>query len=85
MKYEVDNILRLVRKQGECTYSQSLLMIRSCGEVLVDVDTTTRMKMLETTLDVLNVAGAKLDINHYNILLKVCILEQTLSLDINSF
>lgn len=71
MKYEVDNARRLVNRQGECTYSQSLLMIRSCGQVLVDVDVTTRMQMLETALDVLKDAGVNLDINHYNILLKV--------------
>ena len=80
MQYEVVNMLRLVKKQGECTYSQSLLMIRSCGEVLVDVDVTTRMRMLETTLDVLDTAGVKLDINHYNVLLKVSLQERKSSL-----
>ena len=71
LEYEVENVLRLVEKLGGCSYADSLLVLRCCGEVLVDADTAARQQLLQHTIDTLQRCGVTLDINHYNIITKV--------------
>ena len=71
LEYEVENVLRLVEKLGGCSYADSLLLLRCCGEVLVDADTAARQQLLQHTIDTLQRCGVTLDINHYNTITKV--------------
>ena len=71
MQFEVVNIMRLLKLTGKCSYSQSLSLIKSCGEALVDVSETERTQMLDKCMKVLSEADVKLNIAHYNACLKV--------------
>lgn len=55
-----------------CTPNQALLIIKCCGNVLVDLDKKTRTKIAEKCFNMLKtLPDTPLDISHYNALLKV--------------
>ena len=55
-----------------CTPNQALLIIKCCGNVLVDLDKKTRTKIAEKCFNMLKtLPDTLLDISHYNALLKV--------------
>ena len=69
---EFDKVLSLVSVLQCCSPSQAVLMLKCCGEVLVDEDKQSRTRLLEKTLRLVkNINGMNLDISHYNTLLKV--------------
>ena len=71
MEYELHGVMGLVEKVEQCSQSQAMLMIRCCGEVLVDVDRVQREQLLDSVLDTLDRVGVKLDVSLYNTILKV--------------
>ena len=71
MKHEIENLLRLVEKSEKCSFKQALLIIKACGEALVDLDNASRLDILTRALAVIDECGVKLDIMHFNTLLKV--------------
>ena len=83
-RYEIESLLRVVELSGRCDYNQTMLIIKSCGEILVDVDMNERSRILQQCLDVFARAGVSLDISHYNAILKVH-LDNHSALDINKF
>ena len=69
---EFDKVLSRVSVLQCCSPSQAVLMLKCCGEVLVDEDKQSRTRLLEKTLRLVkNINGMNLDISHYNTLLKV--------------
>ena len=48
-----------------------MLMIRCCGEVMVDTDRVQREQLLDSVLTTLDRVGVKLDVSLYNTILKV--------------
>ena len=68
-------IFSLIEKTGVCTPSQALLVIKCCGNVLVDLDRKSRSKIAEKCFNMLkSLSDTPLDISHYNALLKVGII-----------
>ena len=67
-KFELENLLRLIDKSGECSYNQAMQIIRSCA-LVVDVDKAERAELLNSCVEVLR--WYNFDISHYNAILKV--------------
>ena len=58
-----------------CSPNQALLVIKCCGEVLVDLDRKSRGQIAEKCFSlILSLKNTPLDITHYNALLKVRLL-----------
>ena len=69
---DFDNVFNLIKWLRFCSPSQAVLLLKCCGEVLVDEDRQVRTGLLEKCLRVLRrINGLSLDISHYNTLLKV--------------
>ena len=65
-------IFSLIEKTGVCTPSQALLIIKCCGNFLVDLDRKSRSKIAEKCFNMIkSLSDTPLDISHYNALLKV--------------
>ena len=65
-------IFRLLERTGVCSPNQALLVIKCCGEVLVDLDRRSRGQIAEKCFSlILSMKNTPLDITHYNALLKV--------------
>ncbi|PIK44103.1 putative leucine-rich PPR motif-containing protein [Apostichopus japonicus] len=60
-----------VCKLGIATPNQSLLLIRSCGSLLPEVQPKERTELVHSFWDTLKGFGTKYDASHYNALLKV--------------
>lgn len=71
MEYELQSLLGLVEKAGHCSPSQAMLMIKCCGDVMVDIDSVQREQHLDSVLNTLDKVGVKLDVSLYNTILKV--------------
>ena len=70
---ELDGLFKLIKSLRFCTASQAVLLLKCCGEVLVDEDRQVRTGLVEKCLRLLRkIQGLDLDIAHYNTLLKVC-------------
>ena len=70
---DFDNVFHLIRSLRFCSSSQAVLLLKCCGEVLVDEDRQGRTGLVEKCLRLLRkIQGLDLDISHYNTLLKVC-------------
>ena len=68
-------IFRLLERTGVCSPNQALLVIKCCGEVLVDLDRKSRGQIAEKCFSlILSMKNTPLDITHYNALLKVRLL-----------
>ena len=64
--------LTIIEEVQHCPAGEALLLIKCCGEVLVDMDSRRRSQLVERCFTLLaKVHGSKLDISHYNALLKV--------------
>ena len=64
--------INIIERTQHCPPSQTLLLIKCCGEVLVDVDRERRTQLVEKIISLLeNIPASTLDISHYNTLLKV--------------
>ena len=71
MRFNLEGVLYMVEKYRECSQSQAMLMIKSCGEVMVDINCVERGHLLQSVLNTLDKAGITLDISLHNTLLKV--------------
>ena len=72
---DFDNVFNLIKSLRFCSPSQAVLLLKCCGEVLVDEDREARTGMVEKCLRLLSkINGLSLDISHYNTLLKVGLL-----------
>ena len=69
---DFDNVFNLIKSLRFCSPSQAVLLLKCCGEVLVDEDRQVRTGLVEKCLRLLRrINGLSLDISHYNTLLKV--------------
>ena len=72
---QVISVFNLIQSLRFCSESQAVLLLKCCGEVLVDEDRKVRTKLLEKCLRLLmKIDGLSLDISHYNTLLKVSLI-----------
>jgi len=78
VSFELEKIVRMVEKNGVCTANQALLVLRCCGEVLVDLDMKERTKLVESYTKILKQNGVEFDVSHYNALLRVHIENQNI-------
>ena len=75
LSFELEKTVRMIEMSGLCTSNQALLVLRCCGEVLVDIDREDRSKLVEIYSDILTKNGVTFDVSHYNALLRVSLLE----------
>ena len=69
---DITRTFNVIERSRHCPASQTLLLIKCCGDVLVDVDRTKRNLLVEKCFSLLeSIPGTRLDISHYNALLKV--------------
>ena len=55
-----------------CSSNQALLVIKCCGDVMVDLDKKSRSQVAEKCIKLLaSLSDTPLDISHYNAMLKV--------------
>ena len=65
-------IFNLIEKTRVCSSNQALLIIKCCGEVLVDLDRKSRSEITERCIRLIKgLNDTPMDISHYNALLKV--------------
>ena len=65
-------VLNIIENTGICPASQALLLIKCCGDVLVDVERQKRTELVERCFSLIeSIPSSKLDISHYNAQLKV--------------
>ena len=82
LTHDLARIVRMIELSGICTANQALLVLRCCGDVLVDIDRESRIKLAETYANVLKKNGVEFDVSHYNALLRVRHIIELLSLRI---
>lgn len=70
---DIDEIFAEIRNKYSLTTTQSLLIIRCCGELLPDELPEQRTQLVQGIWNVLLERGVPLDISHYNALLRVYI------------
>ena len=69
------SVFNLIQNLRFCSESQAVLLLKCCGEVLVDEDRKVRTQLLEKCLRLLQkINGLNLDISHYNTVLKVSLI-----------
>uniref|UniRef100_A0A1B6EW94 PROP1-like PPR domain-containing protein n=1 Tax=Cuerna arida TaxID=1464854 RepID=A0A1B6EW94_9HEMI len=68
---EVEEALNEIRHLRKATTSQSLMVIRCCGNLVPEEAPEHRTKLVEEIWNTLEKLGVPLDISHYNALLKV--------------
>ena len=69
---DLSRTINIIERTQHCPPSQTLLLLKCCGEVLVDVDRAKRSQLVERVLGLLSsIPASTLDISHYNALLKV--------------
>ena len=72
---DFSKVVSLVESLQYCSPTQAVLLLRCCGEVLVDEDSLTRTRLVEKILRLVkNINRKDLNISHYNTLLKVKVL-----------
>jgi len=71
VSYELEKVVKMIEVSGVCTANQALLLLRCCGDVLVDLDRKTRNKMVERYIQILEKSGVTFDVSHYNAILRV--------------
>ena len=69
--FQLEQIVRKIETSGVCTANHALLVLRCCGEVLVDVDRENRTKLVQRYKDTIKRSGIEFDVSHFNALLKV--------------
>jgi len=71
VSYELEKVVRMIDLSGVCTANQALLLLRCCGEVLVDLDRESRNKLVDRYIQILEKTGVTFDVSHYNAILRV--------------
>ncbi|XP_060803764.1 leucine-rich PPR motif-containing protein, mitochondrial [Amyelois transitella] len=72
-KKDIDEIFDEIRAKNNITSSQSLLVIRCCGELVPEELPEQRTLLVQKIWNVLTERGIPMDISHYNALLRVYI------------
>ncbi|RVE48682.1 hypothetical protein evm_006648 [Chilo suppressalis] len=72
-KRDIDEVFDEIRSKHDITSSQSLLVIRCCGELVPEELPEQRTLLVQNIWNVLNERGIPMDISHYNALLRVYI------------
>uniref|UniRef100_A0A1B6MDN1 Pentacotripeptide-repeat region of PRORP domain-containing protein n=1 Tax=Graphocephala atropunctata TaxID=36148 RepID=A0A1B6MDN1_9HEMI len=68
---EIEEALKEIRHFKKATASQSLMVIRCCGNLVPEEAPEHRTKLVEEIWNTLEKLGVSLDVSHYNSLLKV--------------
>ncbi|CAH2076864.1 unnamed protein product, partial [Iphiclides podalirius] len=72
-KKDIDEVFDEIRSKSDITSSQSLLVIRCCGELVPEELPEQRTLLVQKIWGVLAERGIPMDISHYNALLRVYI------------
>lgn len=72
-KKDIDEVFDEIRSRNDITSSQSLLVIRCCGELVPEELPEQRTLLVQKIWSVLTERGIPMDISHYNALLRVYI------------
>lgn len=72
-KKDIDEVFDEIRSKNDITSSQSLLVIRCCGELVPEELPEQRTLLVQKIWNVLTERGIPMDISHYNALLRVYI------------
>lgn len=75
-KRDIDEVLDEIQSKNDITSSQSLLVIRCCGELVPEELPEQRTLLVQKIWSVLTERGIAMDISHYNALLRVYIENQ---------
>lgn len=70
-KKDIDEVFEEIRSKNDITSSQSLLVIRCCGELVPEELPEQRTLLVQKIWSVLTERGIPMDISHYNALLRV--------------
>ncbi|CAK1540689.1 unnamed protein product [Leptosia nina] len=70
-KRDIDEVFDELRGKHDITSSQSLLVIRCCGELVPEELPEQRTLLVQKIWNVLNERGVPMDVSHYNALLRV--------------
>ncbi|CAK1600773.1 unnamed protein product [Parnassius mnemosyne] len=70
-KKDIDEVFDEIRSKNDITSSQSLLVIRCCGELVPEELPEERTLLVQKIWNVLTERGIPMDISHYNALLRV--------------
>lgn len=70
-KKDIDEVFDEIRSRNDITSSQSLLVIRCCGELVPEELPEQRTLLVQKIWSVLTERGIPMDISHYNALLRV--------------
>ncbi|XP_059481411.1 leucine-rich PPR motif-containing protein, mitochondrial isoform X2 [Neocloeon triangulifer] len=70
-KREIDEILEEIKQTRSATSSQSLMVIRCCGNLVPEEHPEVRTKLVQEIWNTLESLGVPMDISHYNALLRV--------------
>ncbi|KAG5883517.1 hypothetical protein JTB14_019286 [Gonioctena quinquepunctata] len=68
---DIEDVLEEIRIARSATSSQSLLVIRCCGNLVPEELPDTRTKLVQEIWNTLNKLNVPMDISHYNALLRV--------------
>ncbi|XP_054742086.1 leucine-rich PPR motif-containing protein, mitochondrial [Anastrepha obliqua] len=68
---DIEEVLEEIRTQQSATSSQSLLVIRCCGNLVPEEMPEVRTALVQEIWKTLNVLNVAMDISHYNALLRV--------------
>lgn len=72
-KRDIDEVFDELRAKNDITSSQSLLVIRCCGELVPEELPEQRTLLVQKIWNVLTERGVPMDVSHYNALLRVYI------------
>ncbi|XP_050668618.1 leucine-rich PPR motif-containing protein, mitochondrial [Leptidea sinapis] len=70
-KRDIDEVFDEIRVKNDITSSQSLLVIRCCGELVPEELPEQRTLLVQKIWNVLTERGVPMDVSHYNALLRV--------------
>ncbi|XP_038214658.1 leucine-rich PPR motif-containing protein, mitochondrial [Zerene cesonia] len=70
-KKDIDEVFDEIRAKNDITSSQSLLVIRCCGELVPEELPEQRTLLVQKIWNVLTERGIPMDVSHYNALLRV--------------
>lgn len=68
---DIEEILEEIRSNRSATSSQSLLVIRCCGNLVPEELPETRTQLVQEIWKTLNKLNIPMDVSHYNALLRV--------------
>lgn len=68
---DIEDVLEEIRNTRSATSSQSLLVIRCCGNLVPEELPEVRTKLVQEIWNTLNKLNIPMDISHYNALLRV--------------